>query len=116
MATPDWAKRWAGAAALLATAWVLGADTFVLPSRTGDVPFPHARHFSVADCVACHHTSQPGEAMTACHVCHREQGGEARSAHRAFHDSCIGCHDKLLRAGLQTGPSKRCSACHAIKH
>lgn len=106
------ARRWPFVLLLAACGPVHATDVIVLPSKTGAVQFPHARHFGVAGgCVACHHTSKPGEAMPACHACHGAGNG-ARSAYRAFHDSCLGCHDRTARAGHKSGPVKRCSACH----
>ncbi len=86
-----------------------------LPSRAGAVAFSHERHSGVeGGCIACHHTSRPGDRMPACRTCHAERGDEILSAPAALHASCIGCHDRLRRAGAPpTGPSRRCSGCHA---
>jgi hypothetical protein len=88
-------------------------DVIVLPSKAGDVRFQHARHYQVpGGCVTCHHTSKPGDTTPpACRDCH-QAGNGVRSAYRAFHDSCIGCHEKAARAGEPAGPVKRCSGCH----
>ncbi len=105
-------RCWPVVLLMVACGPALAGDDITLPSKTGAVQFPHARHFGVAGgCVACHHTSKPGEAMPTCHACHHAGNG-VRSAFRAFHDSCLGCHERTARAGQKSGPVKRCAACH----
>jgi hypothetical protein len=90
------------------------AETLMLPSRAGEVPFSHRPHFGgEGDCVVCHHESRPPARMQPCRDCHDGPDGSVLSARDAFHGSCIGCHHRLLRAGQDTGPARRCSGCHA---
>jgi hypothetical protein len=84
-----------------------------LKSRVGEVRFDHKRHAILPGtrCKDCHHTDS-GSKVQGCHGCHRPDSKFPRNTERAFHDSCIGCHKRVLAAGMTSGPVKRCSHCH----
>lgn len=72
------------------------------------------------NCNACHHganekTNQifyaPGE-ESACVYCHKENNVKGvRSARKAAHDSCVGCHLVLKEKKADAGPVD-CNGCH----
>lgn len=90
------------------------APAMELPSRTGNVPFDHRGHIAHEGgrCVVCHHTSAGRDVRQTCRECHGSSTDAVPDIRTAFHDSCIGCHEKLHRSQQPAGPVKRCSGCH----
>jgi hypothetical protein len=80
-----------------------------LANSAGEVRFSHPAHGG-AQCVDCHHPLGGNALYQACKDCHRAGAGTL-DAQAALHQTCIGCHKRLLKAGKRA-PSHRCSACH----
>ncbi len=128
-------RRSAGLLAALVLAPVLAgaqADTMKLEDakvfRAGTRPpvvFTHANHMALGDCTECHHRYERGRPReNVLDLGELEEGNPAircASCHttpaalqRAFHQQCIGCHDRLARQAKPTGP-RLCGECHAWK-
>ena len=81
----------------------------------GVVTFLHKMHadLKVTECTTCHHTLKPeDETVKACHECHGEDA-DAPRVKKAFHSTCIGCHEYTVAHGDEAGPlKKKCKLCH----
>ncbi len=83
------------------------------------VVFKHLFHYEMIDCMDCHHDYDDGENVwdmysgkNYCSDCHTVQGeGKVMGLMDAFHESCVGCHQKTLDQGQSTGPIM-CGECH----
>ena len=101
-------------------------DRTTLPERTRpSVDFLnryHDSHMENLQCLDCHHKYvdgknvldedelEEGNPNILCSSCHNEKSKIKFT--RAFHEECIGCHDRLSKEGEKTGPSL-CGECHA---
>ncbi|MEW6443797.1 MAG: sulfate respiration complex hexadecaheme cytochrome HmcA [bacterium] len=80
------------------------------------VAFPHDLHTEAlegeeAACVTCH----PMEKNRLVYSSFRlPEAGDRQAVTRAYHDACIGCHEKKTDAGLKSGP-ETCGECHSRK-
>lgn len=85
-------------------------------TKLGTVTFKHKMHadLSTTKCADCHHKLQPGdETVKACSACHGEGMPEAPKVKKAFHTTCIGCHEYTVSQGEEAGPiKKKCKLCH----
>jgi hypothetical protein len=86
------------------------ASSILLTSTAGEVRFSHPRH-GAAGCSDCHHKSDDPNPYRSCQDCHQLQRGKITDLQTAFHQTCIQCHEKILKSGKQA-PSRRCSSCH----
>jgi len=86
------------------------ASSIILPNTAGEVSFTHPRH-ATAQCADCHHKTSDPNPYRGCHDCHQASGGKMLNAQRAFHKTCIQCHERNLKQG-RSAPSRRCSSCH----
>jgi len=77
---------------------------FLLPSLAGNVRFSHPVHGD-ARCADCHHPVGGEKLVQRCSHCHRAEGGKLPNAQAAMHQTCIGCHTLLLKAGKSEGLS-----------
>ncbi len=88
--------------------------------KKGPVTLSHTKHvkeYKVA-CTECHHKWQKEKEKQPkkCSDCHKEKKeGKVLSLKRAFHKNCMGCHKNLAKQGKKTGPTTKCSKCHAKK-
>lgn len=92
----------------------LNHDTLA-PHKRPVVAFPHALHEKKIDCIKCHHNFNEygvnvGSEGETCGSCHGSKPGLV-GLREAFHGQCIGCHRRLLRKKLTTGPVL-CADCH----
>ena len=91
-------------------------------NRRERVGFPHERHMAVYDCLDCHHVYDEqknnvldsaelydGNPEIKCSFCHTPDSAIASA--RAFHRSCIRCHNQKDMPGHATGPNM-CGECH----
>ncbi len=107
--------------------WVFAAEipedmkVLKIESKTGVVTFEHSKHAEIAgDCTTCHHKMEGDEAPKGCSECHvSKPTDDTPKLMKAVHDSCWGCHQKKLDAGLAAGPVKKgpdgkmaCKTCH----
>jgi hypothetical protein len=86
------------------------------------VNFFHERHAEIySDCKACHHNYEykngvrentwNGEPQD-CSQCHKaEKVGKTPALREAFHQNCTGCHGRLTKTGMVSGPAT-CGECH----
>jgi len=84
----------------------------------------HDLHMENFQCLDCHHKYidgknvldeedlEEGNPNILCSSCHTEKS--QINFTRAFHEECIGCHDRLSAKGEKTGPSL-CGECHVRK-
>ncbi len=101
-------------------------DKIVLEGKTRPaVTFPHNRHVEAGlSCKDCHHVYENGKNVLdegkleegnpgiRCSTCH---GQSTRPDPKtAFHNQCIGCHNKSLKKGEKRGP-RYCGECHKRK-
>jgi len=82
----------------------------VLPNLAGNVRLSHPAH-GTARCVDCHHPVGGKKSYRRCQDCHQAEGGRIPGAQAAMHQTCIGCHTRLMKSG-KAAPSHRCSHCH----
>jgi hypothetical protein len=84
----------------------------------GPVTFNHKAHASAPDCTKCHHTWKQEVRKTPqkCAECHKAADTSDKGLKKAFHKQCIDCHKKLQQEGKKTGPTTKCSDCHASKN
>ncbi len=81
----------------------------------------HDLHMDSIDCLDCHHVYENGENVleeseledgeveTACSSCHNSDA--TLDLQKAFHQQCMGCHNKMKKEKEKTGPSL-CGECH----
>ncbi len=81
----------------------------------------HESHMEDFDCTDCHHkyvhgknvldedSLEEGNPDILCSSCHNKKTKITLTM--AFHEECIGCHNKLSTKGEKTGPSL-CGGCH----
>ncbi len=84
----------------------------------------HDLHMESANCLDCHHIYEngenildegeleDGEAETSCSSCHTPDA--TLNLEKAYHQQCMGCHNKMKKAKEKTGPSL-CGECHIRK-
>ena len=97
----------------------VGVGSFVLDARERavlarpllPVNFDHYDH-SATRCATCHHNFLDDTGTTACYACHKRDPEVGPHIERDFHVFCRDCHVKLADQGLQSGPVRRCGACH----
>jgi hypothetical protein len=96
---------------------------FTSPDR-GPVRFTHGDHMALegVTCLTCHHRFEDGKnvldpatleedsSAARCATCHTTPA----RLQKAFHATCISCHDAEKRAGRVTGP-RTCGECHPWK-
>jgi len=84
------------------------------------VEFPHAAHFEVTECSACHHTQEDltadsvgGMEVETCGTCHTTpeeattpECSQMSLKKNPFHINCVSCHKEQA-----AGPTK-CDECH----
>lgn len=94
-------------------------------SKRPPVTFAHNRHAEAGlSCKDCHHVYENGKNVLdeskleegnqgiRCSACH---GPKFKiGLEQAFHDQCIGCHQRLLKEKKKTGP-RFCGQCHIKK-
>jgi len=104
----------------------------VWPNPTKKVlPFDHKKHnvdYKIA-CTECHHKFdngknvwKEGDPVQKCEACHTEgtiQGEKKLPPDQqklnlklAFHNNCVGCHQKLKKDNPQTKAPVTCAGCH----
>lgn len=108
------------------------SDTMTLDSRQGSkgksrppVLFPHSLHVEKGiDCKGCHHLYEKGQNVLdesklvegnpeiRCSACHK--AGARLDLERAYHQQCIGCHQKPLKEKSKI-PPRYCGGCHVRK-
>jgi len=83
----------------------------------GPVTFNHKAHASSIACTKCHHTWKQETSKTPpkCAECHKAGDTSEKGLKNAFHKQCIDCHKDLQKQGKKTGPTVKCSDCHASK-
>lgn len=75
------------------------------------IAFDHHDHAAVK-CLTCHHNFVDKTGKDSCYFCHKMKPELALTIQTDFHDFCRGCHLRLRRAGFDSGPVRRCGACH----
>ncbi len=73
--------------------------------------FGHADHFAIA-CATCHHEFVDGTAGLPCLACHLTDAKVAPVLETQFHGLCRSCHLRERAGGDDSGPTRRCIACH----
>ncbi len=66
-------------------------------------------------CRGCHHTNFDRQQIQNCGSCHGDSarpGGDAPDLKTAYHDQCLGCHQKMGLEGLE---ATECAQCHREK-
>ncbi len=66
-------------------------------------------------CRGCHHTNFDRQQIQNCGSCHGDSarpGGDAPDLKTAYHDQCLGCHQKMGLEGLE---ATECVQCHREK-
>jgi len=86
------------------------ATGLLLQSPAGNVRFSHPVH-GKAQCADCHHPVGGKKLVQRCSDCHQAGGGTIPGLQTAMHQTCTGCHTRLLKDGGMA-PSHRCSSCH----
>ena len=83
----------------------------------GPVTFNHKAHAGAIACTKCHHTWKQDTSKTPpkCAECHKAGDTSEKGLKSAFHKQCIDCHKDLQKQGKKTGPTVKCSDCHASK-
>lgn len=83
----------------------------------GPVTFNHKAHAAAIACTECHHTWKKETSKTPqkCAECHKAGEMGTKGLKNAYHKNCIDCHKKLQQEGKKTGPTTKCSDCHASK-
>jgi hypothetical protein len=83
----------------------------------GPVTFNHKAHAAATDCTKCHHTWKKEASKTPqmCAECHKAADTSDKGLKKVFHKQCIDCHKDLQKQGKKTGPTTKCSDCHASK-
>lgn len=93
-------------------------------NRRGPVDFSHGDHAQAyeLECTDCHHVYKngknvwkEGDPVAKCADCHNpsKNEGNVKKLKLAFHDSCKGCHRKLVKEGFsENAPYRKCSDCH----
>jgi hypothetical protein len=83
----------------------------------GPVTFNHKAHAEHIACTKCHHTWKKEERPTPqkCSECHKADDTSEKGLKRIFHKNCQDCHKDLEKQGKKTGPTAKCSDCHASK-
>ena len=71
------------------------------------VPFDHKAHSKAAGCKTCHH-----DGLGTCSECHSKAAGDAPTLKSAFHDSCKGCHKRLVKENAESTAPTKCDGCH----
>jgi hypothetical protein len=81
----------------------------------GPVTFDHKAHSEHIACTKCHHTWKKEERQTPqkCAECHKADDTGDKGLKRVYHMQCQDCHKDLGKAGKKTGPTAKCSDCHA---
>lgn len=91
---------------------------FVNPDIEGGstVIFPHTKHSGVIDvsCYFCHHQDLEGERPRPCRMCHHKDRvvDGAPTSKTAFHERCIGCHEKVNEEDPKWNVALKCAECH----
>jgi hypothetical protein len=93
-----------------------GAFLLLREQRAAHAPllpltFAHADHGEV-NCTRCHHEFVDATPRGPCIECHKQDPALARRIEADFHGLCRGCHLERQLAGLDSGPTRACSACH----
>jgi predicted CXXCH cytochrome family protein len=83
----------------------------------GSVTFNHKVHAAAIECTKCHHTWKKEASKTPpkCTDCHKASDTSEKGLKRAYHKLCMDCHKDLKKQGKKTGPTTKCSECHASK-
>jgi hypothetical protein len=83
----------------------------------GPVTFNHKAHSSAIACTKCHHTWKQEASKTPqkCAECHKAADTGEKGLKKVYHKNCIDCHKDLQKQGKKTGPTTKCSECHASK-
>jgi hypothetical protein len=83
----------------------------------GPVTFNHKVHAANIACTKCHHTWKKEESKTPpqCTQCHKADDTGEKALKRVYHKNCQDCHKDLEKQGKTTGPTVKCSDCHASK-
>lgn len=75
------------------------------------VNFDHYDH-AATRCATCHHNFLDNTGKTACYACHKADPVVGPVIERDFHRFCRDCHVQLATQGVESGPVRRCAACH----
>jgi hypothetical protein len=84
----------------------------------GPVTLSHKLHIDKGvACTECHHTWKKEEmpAPQKCAECHKADDKGPTGLKNAYHKNCQDCHKELKKEGKPTGPTVKCSDCHASK-
>ena len=86
-------------------------------TKMGTVTFGHKVHAGLegVSCKSCHHTLEADATPQKCSSCHDAKTVKdgAPKLKDAVHNSCYGCHQEKVDAGMKAGPLKKdCKACH----
>ncbi|MFP5212720.1 MAG: cytochrome c3 family protein [Acidobacteriota bacterium] len=117
-----------------------GPDTITLKSKLWATPtkapveFTHKKHYEDLKiaCAECHHVMKDGknvwkegDKVQKCEECHTEPTVTAEkklppdqqklNLKIAFHDNCLGCHQKTKKDKPDTKAPVTCAACHPGK-
>jgi hypothetical protein len=81
----------------------------------GPVILSHKEHATYIACIKCHHTWKKEERQTPqkCAECHKADDTSEKGLKRIYHKNCQDCHKDLQKQGKKTGPTAKCSDCHA---
>lgn len=115
--------RWTLAALLLLgiglVAWgpLPGIQPAERNRRAGDgqqilpMSFAHGDHGAIP-CTTCHHNFVDENRGRSCIDCHLTDARVAPLFEAQFHRLCRSCHVEEQAAGKESGPTRRCIACH----
>lgn len=73
--------------------------------------FSHGDHGAVP-CTTCHHNFVEENRGRSCIDCHVTDAKVAPLFEEQFHTLCRSCHVEEHAAGKDSGPTRRCIACH----
>ena len=97
--------------ALTGVIFFAAREQAILASPLLPVNFDHYDH-AATRCATCHHNFLDDTGTSACYACHKGDRAVGPHIERDFHTFCRDCHVKLAEQGLQSGPVRRCGACH----
>lgn len=83
-----------------------GSPEAILP-----MTFAHSDHTDTR-CMDCHHNFVDDTGGEPCMHCHVSDASISELLEPQFHDFCRGCHEREVAAGQDSGPVRRCIACH----
>ncbi len=84
-------------------------DIIIKGGKTGNIPFPHARHQKNLndDCQICHKLFPQKKGIID------KQKEKHILEKKVVMNNCLACHKEMASQGKQTGPVK-CNGCHSL--